>query len=89
MKQVHIFISGSVQGVGYRYFIKSAARQNGITGWVNNTPDGRVEAVFQGEQPALEAVIEKCRKGPFLAEVKSLDLNWEDLSEALSDFVVK
>ncbi len=89
MKQVHIFISGNVQGVGYRYFIKSAALQNGIAGWAKNLPGGRVEAVLQGEEKALEKVLEKCRKGPFLAEVKDLDSNWEEVTEALGNFEVR
>jgi len=86
MKQVHVIISGTVQGVGYRYFVKSWARQFGITGWVGNMADGRVEGIFKGDDRAIENLIEKCRKGPFLSEVKNIDVNDQDTEEVFEDF---
>ena len=89
MKQAHVFISGAVHGVGFRFFIKSWARQFGIAGWVGNTADGRVEGIFQGEENSVADLITKCRKGPFLAEVKDVDVQWEEIDEKLSDFQVR
>lgn len=86
--QAHIFISGSVQGVGYRQFVKTNARRLGITGWVRNTEDGGVEAVFCGKQQTIEQMIELCRKGPFLAEVKQLGFEWEE-PEVFEGFTIK
>lgn len=76
MKQCHIFISGFVQGVGFRHFIKSKARELNLTGWVQNLPDGRVGAVFQGSKSSIEQIIKHCRKGPFLSEVEEVQAQW-------------
>jgi acylphosphatase len=88
MKQAHVFISGSVQGVGYRQFVKSNARKLGLTGWVRNTEDGGVEAVLQGEESMIEVMITQCKKGPFLAEVEHIGFEWEDSEEDFLDFKI-
>lgn len=95
MKQAHIFISGFVQGVGYRYFVKNNARKLGLTGWVRNLPDGRVEAILQSSsssdqegEKAIEQMIALCRKGPFLAEVRDLEVTWEETNERCKAFDV-
>ena len=87
MKQVHVFISGIVQGVSFRYFVKTNACLLGLTGWVRNTEDGGVEAVFCGEQKKIEEMIELLKKGPMLAEVKHVGFDWED-PEQFSDFTI-
>lgn len=69
---MHVYISGNVQGIGFRQFLKYNARKLNIKGWVKNLPDGRVEALFAGNQSNIEKMVEFSRKGPFLAEVKSL-----------------
>jgi acylphosphatase len=84
-----VFISGNVQGVGYRYFVKDNARKLDLKGWVRNTEDGGVEAVFAGDERIIEQMIAICRAGPFLAEVKHIGLDWEEGEEELSDFSVK
>jgi acylphosphatase len=86
MKQAHVFISGSVQGVGYRQFVKSNARKLGLTGWVRNTEDGGVEAVIQGEESMIEVLIDQCKKGPFMAEVEHIGFEWEDAEEDYVSF---
>ena len=73
----HIFISGFVQGVGFRQFVKNNADERNLTGWVRNLPDGRVEAVLQGRKKDIESVILLCKKGPFLSEVENVELIWE------------
>lgn len=86
MQQAHIFILGYVQGVGFRRFVRQRARKRGLTGWVRNLPDGRVEAVIQGEQEQIEKLIEEVRKGPMLAKVEKIESQWEVITEAYSEF---
>ena len=63
-------------------------RKLGITGWVRNTEDGGVEAVFCGEKENIEQMIELCKKGPMLAEVKHLGFDWEE-PESFEDFTIR
>lgn len=88
MKQVHVFVSGNVQGVSFRYFLKINAQKLGITGWVRNTEDGGVEAVFCGEKENVEQMIELSKKGPMLADVKHLGYDWEE-EESFEDFTIR
>lgn len=69
MRPRHLFISGRVQGVGFRDWLRDEARAHGLQGWVRNRADGRVEAVLAGEEPAIEAVLLLVRRGPPLAQV--------------------
>ncbi len=64
-----VVIDGRVQGVGFRASCARRAVDAGLAGWVRNLPDGRVEAVFEGPAPAVDAVVEWCRQGPPLARV--------------------
>lgn len=86
--QAHVFISGGVQRVGFRQFVKSNATSLSLTGWVHNTEDGGVEAVFCGEKEKIEEMIELCKKGPMLAEVKYVGFDWEEL-ENFTDFTIR
>lgn len=72
MARKHIFISGRVQGVGFRYFIRRNAEALGVNGWVRNLPDGRVEAVFDGNADLVNELIERCKKGPSASFVKEI-----------------
>jgi acylphosphatase len=65
-----IVVTGRVQGVGFRVFAEAAAAREGIDGWVRNLPDGRVEAVIEGEQDAVDRVESRLRRGPPLARVE-------------------
>jgi acylphosphatase len=76
----HIFVSGFVQGVGFRRFVRHHALKLGLAGWVKNLSDNRVEAVFQGSREQIEKMISICEKGAFLSEVKEVVVNWEDKS---------
>lgn len=87
--QYHLFISGFVQGVGYRQFVKSNAQKLDITGWVKNLPDGRVEAVVQGKKDEVTKLIELCQKGPLLSEVESVDVREEEIEKDFSDFSIE
>ena len=69
---MHVLIEGRVQGVFYRKWMQSEARTLGVSGWVRNCADGRVEAVVAGEREAVEALLERCHDGPPAANVESV-----------------
>lgn len=69
---VRVLISGFVQGVGFRHFVKSNAQSLGVKGWVKNISDGKVEALFQGDDEKVEHLIAIAKKGPFLSEVEDM-----------------
>lgn len=73
----HLFIHGRVQGVFFRDSCAREAHRAGVTGWVRNCRDGRVEAVFEGEADAVERMIDWCRHGPPRAVVTSVDIRDE------------
>ena len=75
--RAHVWIAGRVQGVAFRAYTIDEAAAKEVTGWVRNTPDGRVEAVFEGEKRAVEGMIAWCRKGPPAARVSSVEVVWE------------
>lgn len=82
----HILIQGRVQGVGFRYATKRKAQDLGLTGWVRNRPDRSVEALFQGKRSQVLAALEWCRKGPVMAKVTQVDLDWPANQESCPDF---
>ena len=67
-------ISGRVQGVGFRYFTQAAAARENLHGWVRNLPDGRVEAAFEGEVDAVEAMVRWAHAGPRQAVIVHLEV---------------
>ena len=83
-----LVIGGRVQGVGFRWFAHDAARREGVTGWVRNLPDGRVEALVEGEAEAVERVERALRRGPGSAHVKDVFVNSEDPSGAYNEFSI-
>ncbi len=79
MRARHLLISGRVQGVGYRDWMARQAGRLGLSGWVRNRADGKVEAVIGGPEPAVEALLTLVRRGPVLARVDSVEERfWED-----------
>lgn len=70
---MHAVVRGRVQGVGFRYFVRQAARELGLRGWVRNLPDGSVELEAEGDEAQLEALEERLRQGPALARVQAVD----------------
>jgi acylphosphatase len=71
--RVRVVVSGWVQGVFFRASCADQARRRGLGGWVRNLPDGRVEAVFEGEEPQVEAMIDWCGQGPPGARVQAVE----------------
>ncbi|PSQ66555.1 MAG: acylphosphatase [Halobacteriales archaeon SW_9_67_24] len=76
--RAHVFVSGTVQGVYYRASTRDAARDRGVDGWVKNRDDGRVEAVFEGEESAVEAMVEWCHMGSDAASVERVEVEYDD-----------
>jgi acylphosphatase len=72
----HVLVSGRVQGVGYRASAYQIAIQLGLKGWVRNLPDGRVEAVFEGEKTIVDRMIEWCHQGPSAAIVEDVAVTY-------------
>ncbi|MFC7473939.1 acylphosphatase [Dankookia sp. GCM10030260] len=72
MRARHLLIEGRVQGVGYRDWMAREAGRLGLSGWVRNRVDGKVEAVIAGPEPAVEALLTLARRGPILARVDSV-----------------
>ncbi|MEJ5365193.1 MAG: acylphosphatase [Desulfosoma sp.] len=88
-KRVHVWISGRVQGVFYRAYTQDAARSQGVTGWVRNLPDGRVEAVFEGDARAVDAMVQWCHRGSPLSRVDRVDVQEEPYQGEFADFGVR
>jgi acylphosphatase len=86
--RAHVFIQGSVQGVFYRSWTHKTALELGLTGFVKNLEDGRVEALFEGEKSKVEEMIEKCKSGSNASNVKHIDVVWEEPKRDYSDFVI-
>jgi len=74
MKTLKVFISGAVQGVFFRQFIKDQADEIGIKGYVRNLEDGRVEAAIEGKEKDIEKMLSVCRKGAPHSQVKELEI---------------
>jgi len=75
MHSIRGYVSGHVQGVGFRYFVRSLAQQHGLSGYAHNLADGRVEFLLQGEPSAVEQVITLIRNGPRYARVDAVRLD--------------
>ena len=86
--RAHVLISGRVQGVWFRASTRDKAKELGIKGWVRNTPDGKVEAVFEGPREKVEEIIKWCHKGPVLARVTNVEVKWEKPKNELEDFKI-
>ena len=87
--RVHLYISGRVQGVYYRSNAMQEAKRLGLTGWVRNLPDRRVEAVAEGEEEWVEEFVRWCRKGPPLAIVRGVEIHREPPTEWFETFEIR
>lgn len=89
LKEIDVRITGKVQMVLFRDFIQRKARSLNIKGEVENMSDRSVRVVAQGTEESLNKLIEHMHKGPFLARVLNVDVNWSDVGEKFSDFSIK
>ncbi|MCC6004019.1 MAG: acylphosphatase [Thermofilum sp.] len=87
--RARILVSGLVQGVFYRATMREVARSLGVTGWVRNLPDGRVEAVAEGDEDAVKKLIEWAKQGPPLARVEKVDVEWKEYRGEYKDFYIR
>ncbi|MGR3293286.1 MAG: acylphosphatase [Candidatus Scalindua sp.] len=87
--RLHIVIEGIVQGVFFRAGTKGKSCKLGLTGWVKNCPDGRVEAVFEGDIDKIDQVLEWCKKGPPGAVVRNVEIIREQATGDYDSFTIK
>lgn len=86
--KAHVFIEGRVQGVSFRWWTAVSAKKLGLTGWVKNLDDGRVEAVFEGSKNNVKKMVEKCKKASWPAKVIHLDVSWSKATGEFKNFEV-
>lgn len=87
-RAVRVWVSGQVQGVGYRQTCRSVARSLDLTGWVRNLPDGRVEVFAQGEPERVDQLINWAWAGPSMAMVSGLESETVPIDNTLADFFI-
>jgi len=88
-RRAHVWISGRVQGVFFRAGVHGEATRRSLTGWVKNLPDGRVEAVFEGDATQVEAMLAWCRTGSPLSRVDQVEAREEVLQEESKEFEIR
>jgi len=88
MKRFRVFISGRVQGVFFRIFTQKKAKSLGLSGWVKNLPDGRVEAVFEGEPEMIKQMLNWCDQGSPASQVDKIE-RLEEEPEGLERFEIE
>lgn len=87
-ERAHIRVSGQVQGVFFRDSTRRKAEELGLSGWVKNLPDGKVEAVFEGPSDSVRKMVRWCEEGPQQASVENVDTDFENPGEDLQGFEV-
>lgn len=85
----HVLISGRVQGVWFRASTKQKAEQLGLTGWVRNTADGSVEAIFEGDEKQIQDMLEWCHHGPSLAKVTNVKIKNQEPTNGFDCFSIR
>ena len=85
---VRVRITGRVQGVFFRMETKKFADRLGVTGWVRNMADGRVEAVFQGDEDQITEMMAWCKNGPPLSRVENVAVSQENVTEKFTSFEI-
>jgi acylphosphatase len=88
-ERAHVYVAGQVQGVFFRDSTRKKAEQLGLTGWVKNLPDGRVEALFEGPSERVREMIQWCEQGPPHATVEEVDTEFEASQGDLGRFEVR
>jgi len=89
MKRVHIVAGGVVQGICFRYYAQRTAEELGVTGWVRNIPDGRIEAVVEGREKNVDAMVDWFRHGPPGALVEEFSVQELPYQAEFQDFRVR
>ena len=86
---VHVLISGRVQGVFFRANTKQQAEMLGLSGWVRNTKDGKVEAIFEGEEKGVNQILKWCHRGSSLSKVEKVDVKKQEPTNEYDDFSIR
>lgn len=87
--RAHVFVSGRVQGIFFRSETRHEAKKHGVKGWVRNLRDGRVEAVFEGEEKAVKELVDFCQRGPLGARVGHVDVTRGSYTGEFKDFKIR
>ena len=89
IKQVHVFYSGMVQGVGFRFTAQYIALNLNLKGWVKNIPDGRVELVAEGEEEILKTLLDRIKNGILQSHIRKEEVKWKPASGQLGGFEIR
>ncbi len=81
-----IHVEGRVQGVGYRFFVESAAVEMGLFGYCRNLADGRVKVEVEGSEAAIRKLIDRLKEGPSLSQVTRVEVEWGQRQARFSEF---
>jgi acylphosphatase len=87
--RAHVVVSGFVQGVMFRETTKRRADSFNVTGWVSNRDDDKVEALFEGEENDVKAMVEFCRRGPPMAKVTNAEVEWQTYVGEFDSFEIR
>lgn len=88
-KCIHVYYSGVVQGVGFRFTAEGLAKSLGLAGWVKNLRDGRVEVLCEGEEADLVSFINEMKNGALKKYIDVADIEWEEPKGGFTGFVVR
>ena len=88
-RRIHLFVSGKVQGVGFRAYVQHTANKLGLSGWVRNVGYSQVETIAEGNPEVLKRFVEAVRSGPRRGNVEDSKLNWEDPLGDLESFEIR
>ena len=89
LKQMQVRLKGMVQGVGFRYYVEQKAFPLGLTGYVRNLNDGRVEVIAEGSELVLKRFLELVKQGPSFSHVAEAEVEWRDASGKYHTFEIK
>jgi acylphosphatase len=89
MKRLTAIVYGRVQGVSFRHYTRLEAQRLGLVGWVANRPDGTVQVVAEGDEPALQQLVVFLRRGPAMAHVTDVAMQWQDATGEFNRFDIR
>ncbi|MHA1650902.1 MAG: acylphosphatase [Candidatus Helarchaeota archaeon] len=89
LKRIHVYISGRVQGVAFRWVTEDVARQLGVVGWVRNLRDGRVEVLAEAPEDVLKEFIKFLKRGPRYARVTDIQIEWLESTGEFRTFEIR
>ena len=87
--RAYILVNGRVQGVFFRVETRNVALKRNVAGWIRNTHEGRVEAIFEVEKEDVEQLIYFCKRGPPAAQVTKIDVQWDKYTGEFKDFKIR